>query len=94
MLEKSRCNRAFIIGMDGVIGRCVKEADTPNIDALISDGVKTYDAKTVFPSKSFQAWGAMFHGVGPLKHGVRQLQSLRGRCSLAIFHEVNASRTD
>lgn len=68
MLEKSRCNRAFIIGMDGVIGRCVEEAYTPNIDALISDGVKTYDAKTVFPSKSFQAWGAMFHGVGPLKH--------------------------
>ena len=34
----------------------------------ISGGVKTYSAKTVFPSKSVQAWGAMFHGVGPLKH--------------------------
>ena len=68
MLEQGRCSRAFIIGLDGVMGRCVNEAFTPNIDALISDGVKTYEAKTVFPSKSFQAWGAMFHGVGPLKH--------------------------
>ena len=68
MLTQSRCNHAFIIGLDGVIGRCVKEAYTPNIDALSSGGVKTYSAKTVFPSKSFQAWGAMFHGVGPLKH--------------------------
>lgn len=70
MTKQSRCSRAFIIGLDGVIGRCVKEAYTPNIDALISDGVKTYDAETVLPSKSFQAWGAMFHGVGPLKHGL------------------------
>ncbi len=68
MLEKGRCSRAFIVGLDGVIGRCVKEAHTPNIDALISSGVKTFSAKTVLPSKSFQAWGAMFHGVGPLKH--------------------------
>ncbi len=65
-----RCNRAFIIGLDGAIGRSVKEAHTPNIDALISGGVKTYEAQTVLPSLSFEAWGAMFHGVGPEKHNL------------------------
>ena len=54
MLTQGRCNRAFIIGLDGVIGRCVKEAYTPNIDALFSGGVKTYSAKTVFPSKRWR----------------------------------------
>ena len=48
--------------------RCLIE--TPNIDALISEGVKTYAAQTVFPSSSFEAWGAMFHGVGPEKHNL------------------------
>lgn len=60
----------FIIGLDGAIGCSVKKADTPNIDALFSQGVKTYTAQTVFPSSSFEAWGAMFHGVGPEKHNL------------------------
>jgi len=68
MLQQGRCNRAFIIGLDGAIGRCVKEAYTPTIDAFIAGGVKTYSARTVCPSSSFPAWGAMFHGVGPEKH--------------------------
>ena len=70
MSQQGRCNRAFIIGLDGANARSVKEAHTPNIDALISGGVKTYTAQTVFPSASFEAWGAMFHGVGPEKHNL------------------------
>jgi predicted AlkP superfamily pyrophosphatase or phosphodiesterase len=70
MSQQGVCNRVFIIGLDGAIGRCVRDARTPNIDALISAGVKTYAAQTVFPSASFDAWGAMFHGVGPEKHNL------------------------
>ena len=62
------CRRAFVIGLDGARGEGVREAATPNIDALIADGVVTYSAKTVLPSVSFPAWGSMFHGVGPEKH--------------------------
>ncbi len=67
---KGRCGRVFVIGLDGAIGWAVRKAHTPNIDAVLSEGVVTYSARTVFPSASFEAWGAMFHGVGPEKHRI------------------------
>ncbi len=70
MSQQDGCKRTFIFGLDGAIGCSVREAHTPNIDTLISQGVKTYAAQTVFPSSSFEAWGAMFHGVGPEKHNL------------------------
>ena len=67
---RKRCERAFIIGLDGAGGGAVREALTPHIDQLLAEGVWTYSAQTVFPSSSFPAWGAMFHGVGPERHGI------------------------
>jgi hypothetical protein len=65
-----KCDRAFVIGLDGAMGRAVQEAPTPHIDQLLSEGIQTYSAQTVYPSSSFPAWGAMFHGVGPEVHGI------------------------
>lgn len=62
------CDHVFVIGLDGAMSSGVHEATTPHIDALLADGVKTFSAGTVYPSASFEAWGAMFHGVGPEKH--------------------------
>ena len=62
--------RAFIIGLDGAMGSAVQAAPTPHIDALLADGVTTYSAQTAFPSSSFPAWGAMFHGVAPEQHQI------------------------
>jgi len=64
------CERVFVIGIDGAMGRGMRAAKTPNIDALLADGVVSYSARTVMPSSSFQAWGAAFHGVGPEKHEI------------------------
>ena len=69
-MDRHPCKRVFIIGLDGALGGTVRDADTPRIDAVIADGVWTYAGRTVHPSASFQAWGAMFHGVGPEKHGI------------------------
>jgi len=60
--------KIFIIGLDGAIGWAVQKAVTPNIDKVLAEGAVTYSATTVFPSAIFEAWGAMFHGVGPEKH--------------------------
>lgn len=65
---QGKCKRVFIIGIDGARGAAVREAVTPNIDEVIAKGVVTYSAKTALPSASFEAWGAMFHGVGAEKH--------------------------
>jgi arylsulfatase A-like enzyme len=66
----ARCARAFIIGLDGAIGWAVAAAATPHLDALFTRGVVTFMAKTTVPPASFEAWGAMFHGVGPDKHRI------------------------
>ena len=62
--------RVFVIGLDGAAGWAIRDAYTPNIDNLFKDGVITYNAKTVFPSSSYEAWGALLHGVGPEKHQI------------------------
>ena len=69
-MTSQNCKRAFIIGIDGAMGSAVRDADTSNIDAFIATGLSTYAARTVCPTASFQAWGAMFHGVGPEKHQI------------------------
>jgi predicted AlkP superfamily pyrophosphatase or phosphodiesterase len=67
---QKRCERAFVIGLDGAGGGAVREAQTPQIDRLLSEGAWTYSAQTVYPSSSFPAWGALFHGVGPERHRI------------------------
>ena len=66
MQRKSK--HTFVIGLDGAMGQAVRKARTPHIDEFIAGGVVTYSAMTAIPSASFEAWGAMFHGVGPEKH--------------------------
>ena len=65
---KGKCKRVFVIGLDGAMGSAVRKAATPHVDEVLAQGVVTYSATTVVPSASFEAWGAMFHGVGPEKH--------------------------
>ena len=62
--------RVFVFGLDGVAGWAMREAYTPHINYLFKDGVIMYTARTVYPSSSFEAWGSLFHGVGPEKHGI------------------------
>ena len=62
--------RVFVIGLDGASGWAVREAYTPNIDELLKEGVVAYNAKTVYPSSSYEAWGSLFHGVSPEKHKI------------------------
>lgn len=66
----AKCERAFVIGLDGAKGRAVCEAPTPHIDRILAEGVRTYSAQTVYPSSSFPAWGALLHGVGPERHQI------------------------
>jgi len=69
-MPQPTCQRVFILGLDGAMGPAVRQAHTPNLDALIASGAHSYAARTVHPSASYQAWGAMFHGVGPEKHRI------------------------
>ncbi|MEK3888359.1 LamG-like jellyroll fold domain-containing protein [Bacillus sp. FSL K6-3431] len=61
--------RVVFVGIDGA-GNAVKnpQANAKNIQKLISEGAGTYEAKAMLPTISAENWGAMFHGVVPLKH--------------------------
>lgn len=64
----ARAERVFVLGIDGMRGPAVLEADAPNLRAFMKQAAWTADARTVVPSSSYQAWGSLFHGVGPEKH--------------------------
>lgn len=64
------CKRVFIIGLDGLRGPAVNETETRNIDAFMHRAAYTTHAQSVMPSASYQAWGAMLHGVGPEVHQI------------------------
>ena len=59
-----QCKRVFVVGVDGVRGAAIGEADTPNIDKVMEEGAWTLKAQTVMPSSSYQAWGSMFEEWG------------------------------
>ena len=50
----ANCGRVFVIGLDGARGEAVREAYTPNIDAVLCEGVVTCAATTVSRSGSAQ----------------------------------------
>ena len=60
-------DRVIIIGVDGA--GAFDYAETPYINKILSEGTVCYDATTVTPSISTQAWTSMFHGVTPEIHG-------------------------
>jgi len=70
ILMTTRCERAFVLGLDGLRGPAVQETDTPVLDAFFAEAAWTPRAQTVSPSSSYPAWGSLFHGVSPQTHGI------------------------
>jgi len=71
-------NRVLLIGIDGVRVDALKVADTPNIDALVSNGAYTWDAysggelgtPTQQLTVSGPSWSSILTGVWVNKHRV------------------------
>lgn len=62
--------RVVIIALDGISVEGFKTAETPNIDALLSDGVLSLDTRVVMPSVTLPNWTSHLTGSGPEQHGV------------------------
>ena len=62
--------RVVIIALDGISVEGFKTAKTPNIDALMSDGVLSLDTRVVMPSVTLPNWTSHLTGSGPEQHGV------------------------
>ena len=62
--------RVLIIGIDGLRPDCLESAETPAIDALISDGLFSPDALNNDITYSGPGWSSMLSGVWSDAHGV------------------------
>ncbi len=67
--EPAPYQHVVLIGVDGG-GAFFKDADMPNLNAIMADAAVTYSMLTSNPTISAQCWGSMLTGVLPEIHGL------------------------
>jgi predicted AlkP superfamily pyrophosphatase or phosphodiesterase len=63
-------NHVIVVGIDGMGGNAIINAETPYIDSLIKYGSYTLNARAVLPTSSSPNWASMIMGAGPEQHGI------------------------
>lgn len=60
----------LVIGIDGLSPDGIRQAETPQLDALMARGASTLQARAVLPTSSSPNWASMLMGAGPEQHGI------------------------
>ena len=68
--SRSKAKRVVLIALDGISVPGFKEANTPNLDALLSEGSLSLSTRVVMPSVTLPNWTSHLTGSGPEQHGV------------------------
>lgn len=66
--------KVLVIGLDGALLTRIKDADAPNLDALMAAGLtapSSIHAQPLAPTMSGPGWSTLLTGVWPDKHNVR-----------------------
>lgn len=63
-------DHVIIISMDGAKPATIKKSRMPNLQKLVNEGVSTFEAKTIFPSKTLPSHVSMLTGVPPSVHKI------------------------
>jgi len=66
----SQNRKVLVIGIDGCRSDALQQANTPNMDGLIANGLFTYDAWHLGITVSGPSWSTIMTGVWWNKHGV------------------------
>jgi len=69
-LAAPRAEHVFVISLDGAKPAVIKESQMPVLNKLADEGAFTWQASTIFPSKTLPSHTSMLTGVGPDKHQV------------------------
>lgn len=74
-------SHVFVISFDGGKPAVIAESDMPNLKKLAAEGAVTWQANTIFPSKTLPSHTSMLTGVGPDKHNVlwNNYEPIRGK---------------
>jgi predicted AlkP superfamily pyrophosphatase or phosphodiesterase len=69
-VAKPRAEHVFIISIDGGKPAAIEESQMPVLQKAVKEGAHTWEASTIFPSKTLPSHMSMLTGVGPDKHKV------------------------
>lgn len=83
-----RSNPVVLFLIDSLRPDGLKQADTPHVDRMISDGAHTFSALTVVPSKTLPSHTSLFFSVEPDVHGVTTNTWQRLNHSISGLFEV------
>ena len=78
--EEAPYEYVVVLGVDA-LGTFGTQTNTPNIDAIFSDGAKTNNALVENPSASAQGWGSLLIGVSADVHGLTNYSIMDGAYS-------------
>lgn len=67
---RPRAKRVVLIALDGISVPGFTTAQTPNLDALLSEGSLSLTTRVVMPSVTLPNWTSHLTGSGPEQHGV------------------------
>ena len=65
-----KAKRVLMLALDGIRVDGFQQAKTPNLDALLAEGVLSLNTRIVMPSITLPNWTSIFTGSGPELHGV------------------------
>jgi predicted AlkP superfamily pyrophosphatase or phosphodiesterase len=70
MFAAPRAEHVFIVSIDGAKPSVVAESEMPTLKKMAAEGAVTWQASTIFPSKTLPSHTSMLTGVGPDKHQI------------------------
>ena len=85
-----------VVGVDGLGGAYLSDANTPHIDELIKRGSSTVEMQNVIHPVSSPNWMSMIAGSGPSQHGVFDNDWKRGDSVVpkTIFRVIKDQRPE
>ncbi|MDB6139905.1 MAG: hypothetical protein JWO94_2977 [Verrucomicrobiaceae bacterium] len=80
VMAAPRAEHVFLVSIDGGKPAVIKESVMPVINKLAQEGAVTWEASTIFPSKTLPSHTSMITGVGPDKHNIlwNDFEPIRG----------------
>ena len=70
LLAAPRAEHVIVISIDGGKPAVIAESEMPTLKKIATEGAVTWQASTIFPSKTLPSHTSMLTGVGPDKHQV------------------------
>lgn len=70
LIAAPRAEHVIVISIDGGKPAVIAESEMPTLKKVAAEGAVTWQASTIFPSKTLPSHTSMLTGVGPDKHQV------------------------